>query len=164
VPLRSSPITGPSTLLRAPPSLCPASVLSLLQRLSAYTSPLTSGRQVLTFLTEARYRVTPPSCRAPVEQSAGIPRPSSRAHHQSPVSTPSEYVSTPHRRFIFIRLSVPHLTRSMPRLFLNAHHQGSLPQQLEVVWSLLLQTDSEGPTLIFNKAPQLSVQLWRLCS
>jgi len=31
----------------------------------------------------------------------------------------------------------------------NAHHNGSLPMQLEVFWSLLLQTDSEGPTLIF---------------
>ncbi|MGF7192247.1 hypothetical protein JOE11_005325, partial [Robbsia andropogonis] len=28
----------------------------------------------------------------------------------------------------------------------------------------LLQTDSEGPTLIFNKAPQFSFLLWRLCS
>ena len=27
----------------------------------------------------------------------------------------------------------------------NAHHNGSLPMQLEVFWSLLLQADSEGP-------------------
>ena len=33
-------------------------------------------------------------------------------------------------------------------LFLNAHHPGSLPAQLKVVWSLLLQADSEGPPLI----------------
>ena len=31
---------------------------------------------------------------------------------------------------------------------LNAHHNGSLPMQLEVLWSLLLQADPEGPTLI----------------
>ena len=52
-PLRSSPITGPSTLLRAPPPLCPASVLSPLRMLSAWVSPFASGRQVPTFLTKA---------------------------------------------------------------------------------------------------------------
>ena len=31
-------------------------------------------------------------------------------------------------------------------LFLNAHHNGSLPMQVEVFWSLPLQVDSEGPT------------------
>ena len=40
----------------------------------------------------------------------------------------------------------------MPGLFLNAYHHGSLPQQLKVVWSLLLQAGSEGPTLIFHAA------------
>ncbi|MBU0665694.1 MAG: hypothetical protein KJ990_14300, partial [Proteobacteria bacterium] len=40
----------------------------------------------------------------------------------------------------------------LPDLFLNAHHHGSLPQQLKVVWSLLLQADPEGPTLIFRAA------------
>ena len=33
----------------------------------------------------------------------------------------------------------------MPWLFLNAHHHGFWPQQLKVVWSLLLQAGSEGP-------------------
>ena len=37
----------------------------------------------------------------------------------------------------------------LPCLFLNAHHHGFWPQQLEVVWSLLLQAGSEGPALIF---------------
>ena len=32
----------------------------------------------------------------------------------------------------------------------DAHHDGSLPTQLGVVWSLVLQPDSEGPTLISN--------------
>ena len=30
----------------------------------------------------------------------------------------------------------------------NAHHHGSLPQQLGVVWSPLLEADSEGPAFI----------------
>ena len=38
------------------------------------------------------------------------------------------------------------------RLFLNAHHKGSLPLQLKVVWDLLLQADPEGPALIFCAA------------
>src|SRR3954451_3340240 len=52
-PLRSSPITGLSTLLRATPPLCPASVLSPSRMLSAWVSPFASGRQVPTFLTKA---------------------------------------------------------------------------------------------------------------
>jgi len=39
--------------------------------------------------------------------------------------------------------------QSLPRLSINAHHNGSLPMQLEVVWNLPLQTGSEGPALIF---------------
>src|SRR6476659_7827283 len=34
----------------------------------------------------------------------------------------------------------------------NAHHHDSLPQQLGVVWDLLLKADPEGPTLIFHAA------------
>src|SRR2546429_3263574 len=43
-------------------------------------------------------------------------------------------------------------TRLIPRFCPNAHHHGSLPQQLGVVWDLLLKTDPEGPTLIFYAA------------
>ena len=46
-------------------------------------------------------------------------------------------------------ISLNHTCRDpKPRLFLNAHHHDFWPQQLEVVWSLLLQAGSEGPTLI----------------
>ena len=74
-PLRSGSITEPSTLLRAPPPLCPASVLGPWRRLTAWVSPFASGRQVPVFLTEACLEVTPPSCRTPVGQSAGVPQP-----------------------------------------------------------------------------------------
>src|SRR6516165_10903363 len=43
-------------------------------------------------------------------------------------------------------------TRSISRFFSNAHHRGSLPQQLAVVWDQLLKTDPEGPTLISHAA------------
>src|ERR1700681_4922834 len=71
-PLRSGPVTEPSTLLRAPPPLCPASVLGPSRRLTAWVSPFASGRQVPVFLTEACLEVTPPSCRTPVGPSAGL--------------------------------------------------------------------------------------------
>ena len=74
-PLRSGPITEPSTLPRAPPPPCPASVLGPLRRLTARVSPFASGRQVPVFLTEACPEVTPPSCRTPVGPSAGIAQP-----------------------------------------------------------------------------------------
>src|ERR1700676_1162313 len=74
-PLRSNPITGPSSLLRASPPLCPASVLRPSRRLAAWVAPFASGRQVPVFLIEACLKVTPPSCRTPVGQLAGIPQP-----------------------------------------------------------------------------------------
>src|SRR5215471_12315025 len=43
-------------------------------------------------------------------------------------------------------------TRLIPRFCPNAHHHGSLPQQLGVVWDRLLKTDLEGPTLISRAA------------
>src|SRR5262249_51399700 len=43
-------------------------------------------------------------------------------------------------------------TRLIPRFCPNAHHHGSLPQQLGVVWDRLLKTDPEGPTLISHAA------------
>src|SRR6516165_5863109 len=88
-PLRSSPITGPSTLLRVAPPLCPASVLSSSRGPPAWTSPLASGRQVPTFRARARCRVTPP-CMPDVIRTAIRPPPDfSRANDILPVSTSS---------------------------------------------------------------------------
>src|SRR5271165_2771468 len=71
---RSSPITGPSSLLRVAPPLCPASVLSSSQGPPAWISPFASGRQVPAFHIEAWIRVTPPSCRMPPGQKSGHPQ------------------------------------------------------------------------------------------
>jgi hypothetical protein len=93
LPLRSSPITGPSSLLRSGPPLCPASVLnpSRISRLGLSLPPATAGpcwrhwppagarRQVPTFRTEAQTKLTPPPCRTPPGQSAG-----SRQAHPGP--------------------------------------------------------------------------------
>src|SRR6266436_9587580 len=34
----------------------------------------------------------------------------------------------------------------------NAHHHGAVPQQLGMVWDLLLKADPEGPSPIFHAA------------
>jgi len=75
LPLRSSPITGPSSLLRSGPPLCPASLLSpsqicclgfSLQTTDRRPQPLhwpavPSGRQVPEFRTRAQTTLAPPS-------------------------------------------------------------------------------------------------------
>src|ERR1700676_3446103 len=133
MPLRSDPITGPSTLLRASPPLCPASVLRPSRRLAAWVSPFASGRQVPVFLTEACLEVTPPSCRTPVGPSAGSSQPllagyasdpgfdvngvrydtSSAVHSRSSPQDPPDRITSPFSS--------------------NAHHAGSLPSQLVAV-------------------------------
>jgi len=78
-PLRSSPITGPSSLLRASPPLCLASVLSPMQPWppgvlplddqgandTHFDWPFISRRQVLLFHASACNELTPPLHRAP---------------------------------------------------------------------------------------------------
>ena len=86
-PLGSSPITGPSSLLRAAPPQCPASVLCPLQ-LSPLgglpfagrgaTGPFERPQQhrddwILLFRTSACDELTPPLHRAPPGQQAGSP-------------------------------------------------------------------------------------------
>ena len=60
------------------------------------------------------------------------------------VSISSLGVSTRHRmvRFRSPSWSIP--DKVLPRLFRNAHHPGSLPTQLAVVWDLPLQGDPGG--------------------
>src|SRR5713101_10095209 len=88
-PLRSSPITEPSSLLRATPPLCSASVLSSSRFLPLATSPFASERQVLTFRTRARLSFAPPTCRMPLGQPSGQLPNLSRETGQPPVSTSS---------------------------------------------------------------------------
>ena len=63
------------------------------------------------------------------------------------------WITTRHRRFTCVRLSDPYLLGVQPRRFdPNAHHHGSLPQQLGVVWSPLLKAESGGPASISHAA------------
>ena len=152
-PLRSNPITGPSSLLRTSPPLCPASVLRPSRLPAAWVSPFASGRQVPGFLIEACLKVTPPPCRTPVGHLAGrLPTLARGIEVGIPVSTSPEYVTTRHQRFTCVRLLETHLTKYSSVFSHNAHHQGSLPSQLVAVWNLPLQADSGGPSSIFDKA------------
>jgi hypothetical protein len=61
-------------------------------------------------------------------------------------------VTARRQRFTHARLLETHLTKSRSAFCPNAHHQGFLPSQLGVVWNLLLQADSRGPSPISDKA------------
>src|SRR6266478_7943605 len=133
-PLRSLGLSPSSSLLRVAPSLCLASI-----RWSSgflpWTSLFTSRRQVPTFHTTAWLRVTPPLCRMSPRQAAGSPwtGPGSTTRPGFDI-VPT--LSTRSQWFTSVRLSDPHLTRSCRAVSLDAHHPGSLPEQLKVVWSL----------------------------
>ena len=95
---------------------------------AAWSSPLASERQVLTFLTRAWLSFAPPTCRMPLGQASGFSRadPGGRV---PPVSTSPNPLATLHRRFACARLSRPCLPKSLSRRFRNAHHHGFCPQQ-----------------------------------
>ena len=66
---------------------------------------------------------------------------------QSSVSMPSELLSMRQQWFTHVRLLVPHLTRSRRAFSRDAHHDGSLPPQLPVVWAPRLHGEPGGPNL-----------------
>ena len=138
LPLRSSPITGPSPLLRSVRPCAPHQYSPLAdQPLGALPStsdrrpqplhwpPAGAGRQVPTFHTRARTKLTPPPCRTPPGQSAGTrqahPGPARHARFRCRLTQ----ISTRHQWIAHARLLGPHLTRSTARLFPDAHHHGS---------------------------------------
>src|SRR5580700_5578472 len=60
---------------------------------------------------------------------------------------PSECLSMRQQWFAHARLLVAHLTRSRRAFSRNAHHPGSLPAQLPVVWAPRLHGEPGGPYL-----------------
>jgi hypothetical protein len=110
-PLRSISITETSSLLRANPSLCSASVLSP-RGVSTCASPLTSERQVLMFHIKAYIEFMPlhADCRFVCYTSSH--QSSSQTYARSLVLTVSLSISTPHRWFTFVHLSNAYLTWS----------------------------------------------------
>ena len=131
-PLRSSPITGPSTLLRDDPPPCPASVRSRLwgHHLRLSLSIGTTGSHVPRKSPDQVHAISMPDAAQTINRlplGLSCRPPSTRSF--DPISD----ISTPHQWFACAHLLDPYLTQSLPCLFLNAHHKGSLPMQLKVV-------------------------------
>ena len=149
--LRSSAITAPSALLRTTPPLCHASVLSPYGGcpLGFSLAIGATGFHVPHQSPEHGHATSMPDA---VWAVGRLPPHSSRGNETPPGSDVTYTLTTCPQRFAHARLRTPHLTRSSSCLFLNAHHSGSLPLQLEGVWRLLLQADAEGPSLISRAA------------
>ncbi len=116
---------------------------------STWISPLTSERQIPTFHTKSLNQVHATFMPDAIKAVSRLPPRLILTSSMPPVLTSTNFFSTPHQWLACAHLSDSHLT-CFSCLFLNAHHTGSLPVQLKVVWSLLLQAGSEGPTLIFS--------------
>ena len=160
-PLRSLGLSPSSSLLRVAPSLCLASIRWSLGFLP-WTSLFTSRRQVPTFRTTAWVRVTPPLCRMSPRRAADSPWTG-----PGPTTRPGfdivPTLSTRSRWFTNVRLSNPHLTRSCRAVSLDAHHPGSLPEQLTVVWSLPCRPTPRGhpSSLVQQGCFKLAALTWR---
>ena len=123
-PLRSSPVTGPSSLLQATPPLCAASVLSRSRfcRLRVSLAIGTTGSHVPRKSPDRVLAASMPDAARAVGR---CPSDSSRSPTPTPVLTSPEYVSTPLQRFTCVRLHDPHLTGSRPAFSQLAHHRAS---------------------------------------
>src|SRR4029450_8904750 len=168
-PLRSTPITGASPLLRAGPPgrhrrrqrAFPCSMREPQTRLMPplwRTPPGHASRTPPGPLPSTRApqpALIPPLCRTPPGQSSGprqvlLPQPGAWPRFRCPFVN----VTTRQQRFGFTHLPGPHLALHRC-LFHIAHHDGLQPTQHVVVWSLPPKGDSEGPTFISRTASTL---------
>src|SRR5271154_4478696 len=120
-PLRSSSITEPSSLLRAAPSLRPASVLSPSRLEPLVACPLASGNRFSRSIRKPgrASRRLHAGCRS--GRLRHLPNCSQGKGHP-PVLTSPNPLSTLHRRFACARLSRPCRLDFLPRLDCYAHH------------------------------------------
>ena len=116
-PLRSTPITGASPLLRAGPPAHPATRAGP-RAASSNPQLAVSGRAFSRSVRERQIRLTSPPCRTPPGQSAGTRQAPPGARSITPVLMPSVFVTTRRQRFACARLPDPHLT-PRGRLFLD---------------------------------------------
>jgi hypothetical protein len=113
-PLRSSPVTEPSPLLRGGPPPCRASVLSpsqfqllgVLPSAAGVNTPATPSRRgVPTFRASARTGLAPPPCRATARAVNRYPPGSSRGNNWTPVTIAVATLTTLQQWFTHVRLS-----------------------------------------------------------
>ena len=130
-PLCSSPITGPSMLLRVDPSQSPASVLSP-RGFRRLCFSLAIRGWFLQFRAKAYVRLTPPLRRSPSAQSSG-PRWVPEEIH-APGFDDACFLTTRLRR-VHCHSSFGHSPAQGPALsfWSNAHHHAFWTQQLGVV-------------------------------
>ena len=108
-PLRSTPITGASPLLRVGPPAHPATRAQ--PRLTRRNpQPAVSWRAFSRSVRERQIRLTSLPCRTPPGQSAGSRQAHPGARNITPVLMPSVFVTTRQQRFACARLPDPHLT------------------------------------------------------
>ena len=131
-PLCSIPITGTSTLIRAVPPLCAASVLSSLwgHHLDFSLNIETTGSHVLYKSLNQNHAAFMPSTAQAVNRS---PLNLSRSTARTPVLMLTLEFRHLHSGSLTLVFLI-HTCRDLCLdFFLNAHHNGSLPMQLEVV-------------------------------
>ena len=151
-PLRSIPITGTSTLLRDDPPPCSALVLSSLWGLHLDFSLGigTTGSPVPQRSLNQNHAAFMPSTTQAVSRfPLDLSRSTARTSVLMLTIQQFRHLISGSLTLVFLIHTWP---QSLLRLSLNAHHNGSLPMQLEVVWNQLLQADPRGP-------PSSSVQL-----
>ena len=146
------PHYGPSALIRIGPPQCSASVLSprgfrrLGFSLGIRATGSCSSAQKPAFDSRPLYAGRrPPSHQAPGRL---IPEGPYAPGFDDPMIF-NDASSKGSLSFVSRMLTCP---RSSLSFRSNAHHHGSLPQQLGVVWDLLLKADPEGPSLISHAA------------
>ena len=146
----SLPSAGVTRLRRyyEPVRPCASHRYSAPQGSAPWRSPLASRRQVPTFRTRASrwsHAVFMPVAARPV----GRLPPSFVAGQQlEPGFGDVPTLSTRQQRFTHVRLTSAHLTGLLPPFAATLTTSAIGPRQLAVVWTLILQSEPEGPTLI----------------
>src|SRR4051812_29040413 len=113
-----------------------------------WRSPLASRRQVPTFRTRASrwsHAVFMPVAARPVGR---LPPSFVAGQQREPGFGDVPTLSTRQQRFTHVRLTSAHLTGLIPPFPATLTTSAIGPTQLAVVWTLILQSEPEGPTLI----------------
>src|SRR4051812_20576088 len=149
----SLPSAGVTRLRRyyEPVRPCASHRYSAPQGSAPWRSPLASRRQVPTFRTRASrasrwsHAVFMPVAARPVGR---LPPSFVAGQQREPGFGDVPTLSTRQQRFTHVRLTSAHLTGLLPPFAATLTTSAIGPTQLAVVWTLILQSEPEGPTLI----------------
>src|SRR3954466_13089553 len=146
----SLPSAGITRLRRyyEPVRPCASHRYSAPQGSAPWRSPFASRRQVPTFRTRASrwsHAVFMPVAARPVGR---LPPSFGAGQQREPGFGDVPTLSTRQQRFTHVRLTSAHLTGLLPPFAATLTTSAIGPTQLAVVWTLILQSEPEGPTLI----------------